>query len=163
MNTLQNLNTKLRANASSPANTSIGVNSTDIANSTCQNSNPWTFITTSDCGSLASPYTPSSSSSRLRMDSKPFDLYCGTDFYLHNTIIIAFTAFTFEDCIGDCATFNHGAADLHGNLMCYYATFVHGNREKGTPSCYLRGIQDLPPTSPPTSKANVDSARLIIN
>ena len=157
MNTLQNLNTKLSANAPSPANTSIGVNSTDTANSTCQNWNPATFNTTSNCGSLASPYTPPSVISRLKTDGKSFDLYCGTDFYLLNTIIMTFTAFTFEDCIGVCATFNHQAADLHGNLTCYYATFFHGNREKGPPRCYLRGIQELPPTS----IANVDSARLI--
>ena len=159
MNTLQDLNLKLSANSSSPANTFIGVNSTDTANSTCQNCNPSTFIATSDCGSLASPYTPPSKISRLRTDGKSFNLHCGTDFYDHNTDIVAFTAFTFEDCIGACATFNHQAAGLHGNLTCYCASFVQGSGENGGAMCFLKGIQNMPPQL----KGNVDSARLIIN
>ena len=156
MNTLQNLNMKLSVNASSPANISIGVNSTDIAKSTCQDSNPSRFIATSDCGSLASPYTPSRSS-KLKTDGKSFHLHCGTDFYLHETDIMAFTAFTFEDCIAACSTFNHQTAGLHGNLTCYCVTFAHGHRENGAPNCYLKGTQNIPPTS----DGNVDSATLI--
>ena len=118
-----------------------------------------TILSTSDCGSLASPYTPPFIISRLTTDGISCNLYCGTDFYDHRTDIMAFTAFTFEDCIGACATFNHQAAGLHGNLISCRASFVQGNGENGGAGCYLKGIQNMPPTL----KGNADSARLIIN
>ena len=156
---MQDPNTKLNANASSPANTSTQVKSTDIANSTSQNSNPSTFITTSDCGSLDSPYTPPGRSLIRGKEIQSFDLHCGTDLSRKNTEFMGFIAFTFEDCIAACANFNQQAPTLHGNLTCYGASFVHDLGENGRPSCYLKGVQDIAPTSDP----DVDSARLITN
>ena len=155
---MQNLNKKLSANASSPTTTSTEVKSTDIANSTCQNSDPSTFNTTSDCGSLGSPYAPPDRS-LVTGKIESFDLHCHTDFSSNNTEFMAFTAFTFEDCIAACANFNQQAPFLYGNLTCYGASFVHGLGENMRPSCYLKGAQDIAPSS----NADVDSAMLITN
>ena len=154
---MQDPNTKLNSNASSPTSTSIQVTSTDIANSTCRNSDPSTFITTSDCDSLGSPYTPPGRSLILGKDIESFDLHCGTDLSRNNTEFMGFMAFTFEDCIAACANFNQQAPTLHGNLTCYGASFVHGLEDNGRPSCYLKGAQDIAPSS----NAEVDSATLI--
>ena len=93
------------------------------------------------------------------MDTKPFDIHCGIDFYLHNADFMAFKAFTFEDCIGACANFNQQDSSLYGNLTCYGASFVLGNNDDGGPSCYLKGVQHIPSIS----NGNVDSAILIIS
>ena len=154
-NTLQGLNATLNAKDSS----GIG-NSTSTANMTCQNSDPATFIPTTDCNSLASPYTPSKASVGLSTSNNSFNIHCDTDYVSPSVDFMSFLAFTFEDCISGCASYNQRPPTLHPNSTCYVVSFDNGGGENQGPNCYLKGAQNLTPTSKP---GKTSSALLITN
>ena len=74
---------------------------------------------------------------------------------------MTFLAFTFEDCIVGCATYNQRVPTLHPNSTCYGVSFdnYYGG-ENQEPNCYLKGVQNLAPTSKPGKSS---SALLITN
>lgn len=152
MTTLQNLNDSIAgdnstdiANQSPGGNTTAGDDTSHEANSTCKNSNPATFVPTSDCLSLTTPYKLPANKSWLHDDS--FDLHCDTDFNDPAADFLILTMFTFEDCIAACANVNQQALSLHGNLTCYAISYRLDVNENTFPGCYLKGVQNLTPTS----------------
>ena len=165
MLTLQELNATLNAKDSSDDNRSSGTdNSTSTANTTYQNSDAAYFIPTSDCTSLASPYTPPTSMLGLLAPATSnsfFNIHCNTDYSRPQLVdFMSFLAFTFEDCIVGCASYNQRVPALHPNSTCYAVSFVNSGGEYQRPNCYLKGAQNLIPTSKP---GKVDSALLITN
>ena len=159
MNTLHKLNSKLNAKDSSNNNSSSGIdNSTSTANNTCQNTDSASVIATSDCTSLASPYTPSTSILGLSTSNDSFNIRCDTDYMDASVDFISFFAFTFEDCIVSCASYNQRVPTLHPNSTCYGVSFDVGGRENQGPNCFLKGAQNLSPTSRP----GISSSALLI-
>ena len=71
-----------------------------------QDSQPGSFIATSDCSSLSSPYVPSLTSMALTSSNVSFDIKCGTDYSDPDADFLTVAVFTFEDCIAACASFN---------------------------------------------------------
>ena len=143
MNTLQILN----ANASSSRNSTSSDSSTSITNSTCQNSTSVSLNATSDCASLASPYTPAADSIGLTTSNNSFDIHCDTDYSHADADFMSFPALTFEDCIAACASYNQRVPSLHPNSTCYGVSFDLVGRNQGY--CFLKGIQGITPTSRP--------------
>lgn len=163
MHTLQSLNETLNMNSSSPKHSTDSDNSTIAANSTCQssnssNSNSGSFVATSDCSSLASPYTPPTSILGLPTSNNSFNIHCDTDYSTSSMDFMAFLAFTFEDCIAACAGYNQRVPSLHPNSTCYGVTFDLGVGENMGPSCFLKGRQNIAPSSRP----GVSSSALLI-
>ena len=78
-----------------------------------QDSQPGSFIATSDCSSLSSPYVPSLTSMALTSSNVSFDIKCGTDYSDPNADFLTVAVFTFEDCIAACASFNEVRFLLH--------------------------------------------------
>lgn len=101
MSTVQNLEIDINATSSSTTN-----NDTCTAHNSVQNSNPETFIATSDCSALTSPYTPTLTSTALTSSNNSFDIKCGTDYADPDADLMTVAVFTFEDCIAACASFN---------------------------------------------------------
>ena len=155
MQRLQDLNATLNAASHQSNNTT---------NTTSQNSNPASFIPTSDCTSLASPYTPPSKILGLSTTNNSFNIHCGTDYVdpgeKPSVDFMSFVAFTFEDCIVGCASYNQRVPTLHPNSTCYGVTFDNYGGEDQAPNCFLKGVQNLAPTSKP---GRTDSALLITN
>ena len=154
MNTLQSLN----ANASSSRNSTSSDSSTSITNSTCQNSTSGSFIPTSDCPSLASPYTPTTNILGTATSNNSFDIHCDTDYSHAPADFMTFTAFIYEDCIAACASYNQRVPSLHLNSSCYGVSFDLGVGENQGPNCFLKGMRDLAPTSRP----GITSSALLI-
>ena len=123
MNTLQNLTATLHAGETPDRNNST---TTDNPNAKCTNTNAASFVATSDCSSLASPYTPPSASLGTSTSNSSFNIYCDTDFEYVPADFLSFTAFTFEDCIAACASYNQRVPSLHPNSTCYGASFDLG-------------------------------------
>ena len=159
MNTLQKLNATLNVKDSSDSNNSLGIdNSTSTTNTTCQNTDAASFIPTSDCTSLASPYTPSTGILGLSTSNFSFNIHCDTDYEDTSVDFITFLAFTFEDCIAACASYNQRVPTLHPNSTCYGVSFDVDVRENQGPNCFLKGVQNLAPTLRP----GVSSSALLI-
>ena len=159
MNTLQKLNATLNAKDSSNSNGSRGTdNSTSTANTTCRNTDSSSFIPTSDCTSLASPYTPPTSILGLSTSDNSFNIHCDTDYGDTSVDFMTFLAFTFEDCIAACANYNQRVPALHPNSTCYGVSFDVGVNENQGPNYFLKGAQNLTPTSRP----GVSSSALLI-
>lgn len=110
MSTIHNLDTSLNASSCSTANffsnanNSSGANDSNSASS--QDSNPESFVATSDCSSLSSPYIPSLTSMALTSSNISFEIKCGTDYWDPDADFMTVAVFTFEDCIAACASFN---------------------------------------------------------
>lgn len=150
MSKLQNLNATLQASESSDRNSSTARdNSTSITDPTCNNTDTASFVATSDCSSLASPYTPPSINVGTAASNSSFNIYCDTDFDYVPADFISFVSYTFEDCIAACASYNQRVPVLHPNSTCYGASFDVGKSEGQGPSCFLKAIQNLTPTSRP--------------
>lgn len=161
MLTLQEVNATLNAKDSSDDNKSSRTdNSTSTANTTYQNSDPAAFIPTSDCTSLASPYTPPTNILGLSTSTNSFNIHCNTDYVSPSVDFMSFVAFTFEDCIVGCASYNQRVPTLHPKSTCYAVSFDEYFGEDKTPNCFLKGAQNLAPTSKP---GKVSSALLITN
>ena len=159
MNTLQKINETVNAKDSSESNDSHGAeNPTSTTNTTCQNTDSASFIPTSDCTSLASPYTPPKNLLGAPSSNDSFNLHCDTDYVDRSVDFMSFLAFTFEDCIMGCANYNQRVPTLHPNSTCYVVTFDVGVRENQGPNCFLKGAQNLTPSQAPGSS---DSALLI--
>ena len=159
MNTLQKINATLNTKDSSDGNNSRNTdNSTSTANTTCRNTDSASFIPTSDCTSLASPYTPPTSILGLSTSNDSFNIHCDTD-YMHVSVdFMSLLAFTFEDCIVACASYNQRVPTLHPNSTCYGVSFDVGVGENQGPNCFLKGAQNLTPTSRP----GISSSALLI-
>ena len=124
MSTMQNLDTVIKASNSSNTNNTCtansplpaNTNSTSTANSpplangsntqNLQDANPESFISTSDCSALSSPYLPTLTSMGLTSSNISFDIRCGTDYNDQDADFMTVAVFTFEDCIGACASYN---------------------------------------------------------
>ena len=131
MSTVRNLDARIGANNCSTANTpSIAkASSTADAPSTTQtsisqtsnnsqpttdesssqgfqDSQPGSFVSTSDCSSLSSPYVPSLTSMALTSSNVSFNIKCDTDYSDPDADFLTVAVFTFEDCIAACASFN---------------------------------------------------------
>ena len=159
MNTIQKLNATLNANDSSDStNSSIGENSSSTKNATCNNSDAASFIPTSDCTSLSSPYTPLISILGAYRSNNSFNIHCDTDYIYGPADFMSFLAFTFEDCIMACASYNQRVPTLHPNSTCYGVTFDNDGGENRGPTCFMKGIQNLVPTSRP----GISSSALLI-
>lgn len=163
MTTLQNLNATLNAANSSLRNSTGTDNSTSNAITACQtsntqNSNSASFIPTSDCSSLASPYTPPTTILDASTSKNSFNIHCDTDYIHASADFMSFLAFTFEDCIAACASYNQRVPSLHPNSTCYGVSFDIGGGENHGPSCFLKGKQNLAPTSRP----GISSSALLI-
>lgn len=159
MNTLQKLNATLNAKDSSNSNSSRGTdNSTSTANTTCRNTDSASFISTSDCTSLASPYTPPTSILGLSTSNDSFNIHCDTDYMYASADFMSFLAFTFEACIVACASYNQRVPTLHPNSTCYGVNYNLGANEDQGPNCFLKGLQNLAPTSRP----GISSSALLI-
>ena len=155
MNTLQKFNATLNSNDSSDSNNSRGTdNSTSTTNTTCQNTDAASFIPTSDCTSLASPYTPPTSILGLSTSNDSFNIHCDTDYMDASVDFMSFLAFTFEDCIVACASYNQRVPTLHPNSTCYGVSFDIGVGENQGPNCFLKGVQNLAPTSRPGTSSS---------
>ena len=162
MLTLGELNATLNAKDSSD---DIKPNSTDnssgTANITCQNSDAASFIPTSDCNSLASPYTPQLYFQGITAKNNSFNIHCDTDYgspSVDPVDFMSFLAFTFEDCIEGCASYNQRVPTLHPNSTCYVVSFDISWGENQGPNCWLKGAQNLIPRSRP---GKISSALLI--
>ena len=116
------------------------------------------FVATSDCSSLASPYTPPSTNLGTTANNSSFNLYCDTDFGDVPADFISFVAYTFEDCIAACASYNQRVPSLHPKSTGYGATSDVGKSKGQGPSCFSKGIQNLAPTSRP----GVSSSAMLI-
>ena len=160
MNTLQNLNATLHANDSSPKDLNSTNNSTNTVKTTCQNNNTASFIATSDCSSLASPYTPPTSMLGLSTSNNSFNIHCDTDYMQASVDFMSFLAFTFEDCVVACASYNQRVPSLHPNSTCFGVSYDLGVGENEGPNCFLKGAQNLVPASRPGVSS---SALLIVN
>ena len=86
------------ANAPSTTNTSTS--------SSSQNADPGSFISTSDCSTLSSPYIPTLTSMALTSSNVSFNIKCDTDYPDPDADFMTVAVFTFEDCIAACASFN---------------------------------------------------------
>ena len=156
MNTLQKINATLNTKDSSDGNNSRSTDSsTSTANTTCRNTDYGSFIPTSDCTSLASPYTPPTSILDISTSNDSFNIHCDTDYIDASVDLMSFRAFTFEDCIVACASYNQRVPTLHPNSTCYGVSFDVSNPK---PNCFLKGAQNLAPTSRP---GTISSALLI--
>ena len=71
-----------------------------------QDSKPGSFVATSDCSSLSSPYIPSLTSMALTSSNVSFNIKCDTDYTDPDADFLTVAVFTFEDCIAACASFN---------------------------------------------------------
>lgn len=71
-----------------------------------QDSEPGSFVATSDCSSLSSPYVPSLTSMALTSSNVSFNIKCDTDYSDPDADFLTVAVFTFEDCIAACASFN---------------------------------------------------------
>ena len=150
MNTLQIFNATLNAKDSSNNNNSRGTdNSTSTTNTTCHYTDAASFIPTSDCASLASPYTPPKSILSLPTSNDSFNIHCDTDYIDASVDFMTLLAFTFEDCIVACASYNQRNPTLHPNSTCYGVSFDVDVRENEGPNCFLKGAQNLVQTSSP--------------
>ncbi|KAM0798454.1 hypothetical protein BDR22DRAFT_964574 [Usnea florida] len=163
--TLQGLTATLNAKDSSDGNKSHGTeNSTGTANTTCRNSDAASFIPTSDCTSLASPYTPQLYFEGIIAQNNSFNIHCDTDYpsssLINSVDFMSFLAFTFEDCIVGCASYNQRVPSLHPNSTCYAVSFINSGGENHGPTCWLKGAQNLVPKSSP---GETSSALLITN
>ena len=161
MNTVQKINATLNAKDSSDSNDPRATdNSTSTANTTCRNTDPASFIPTSDCTSLASPYTPPPSILGLVLSTSKnsFNIHCDTDYIQGSADFMILIAFTFEDCIAACASYNQKVPTLHPNSTCYGVSFDVDVRENEGPNCFLKGVQNLAPTSRP----GITSSALLI-
>ena len=80
-----------------------------------QDSKPGSFIATSDCDSLGSPYVPSLTSMALTARDVSFDIKCGTDYSDPDADFLDRCRLhvSFEDCIAACASFNKVRFLLH--------------------------------------------------
>ena len=142
MHTLQDLNARL--NESSGAD-----NSSSTANTTCKSSDIASLIPTTDCTSLASPYTPPASILGLSTSNNSFNIHCDTDYVDSSVDFMSFLAFTFEDCIVGCASYNQRVPSLHPNSSCYGVSYDNYGGENKEPNCFMKGGQNLAPTSKP--------------
>lgn len=106
MSTIQNIETDINATSSATANN----NFCTANNSDTQDSNPGTFIATSDCSALTSPYTPNLISTALTSSNNTSDIKCGTDYPDPDADFLTVAVFTFEDCIAACASYNQVSA-----------------------------------------------------
>ena len=131
MSTVRNLDARIGANNCSTANypSSAKTSSTADAPSTTttsisqtsnnsqpttdesssqgfQDSQPGSFVSTSDCSSLSSPYVPSLTSMALTSSNVSFNIKCDTDYSDPDADFLTVAVFTFEDCIAACASFN---------------------------------------------------------
>lgn len=70
---------------------------------------------------------------------------------------LSFVAFTFEDCIVACASYNQRVPSLHPNSTCYGVSYDLGIGNEG-PSCFLKGVPNLAPTS----RVGVSSSALLV-
>ena len=108
-----NANNSSTADAASTTNNSTSQTS-DNAQATTdksssqgfQDSEPGSFIATSDCSSLSSPYVPSLTSMALTSSNVSFNIKCDTDYSDPDADFLTVAVFTFEDCIAACASFN---------------------------------------------------------
>ena len=150
MQKLQDLNVTLNAASHHP---------NDTTNATRQNSDLASFTPTTDCTSLASPYTPSSNILGLPTSNESFNIHCETDYEDADWSVdfMAFLAFTFEDCIVGCANYNQRVPTLHPNSTCYGVSFDNYGGENQKPNCYLKGVRN----PAPTPNRNASSALLI--
>ena len=71
---------------------------------------------------------------------------------------ISFVAFTFEDCIAACASYNLRVPSLHLNSTCYGVSFDLGLGENQGPNCFLKGVPNLEATT----RQGVSSSALLI-
>lgn len=92
------------ANRSSATKDPSGAN--DVNSASSQNSNSESFVATSDCSSLSSPYIPSLTSMALTSSNVSFEIKCGTDCWDPDADFMTVAVFTFKDCIAACARFN---------------------------------------------------------
>ena len=103
-------NYSITANEPAATNTSNSQNSdstTNISNAgSSQDSDPGSFISTSDCSTLSSPYIPSLTSMALTSSNISFEIKCNTDYSDPDADFMTVAVFTFEDCIAACASFN---------------------------------------------------------
>ena len=131
MSTVRNLDACIGANNCSAANNSSNAKNSSTAdvasttqNSSSQNSDsaqstpdksnspgfqdsePGSFVATSDCSSLSSPYVPSLTSMALTSSNVSFNIKCDTDYSDPDADFLTVAVFTFEDCIAACASFN---------------------------------------------------------
>lgn len=111
--------------------------------------NPTSFVPASDCSSLASPYTPSATVLWSTTSNNSFNVNCDTDHFDMSADLMSFTAFTFEDCITTCASYNQRVPSLRPSSTCYSVSFDHGVGEDQGPNCLMKGIQNLAPSSRP--------------
>lgn len=116
MSTIHNFDTSLNASSCSTAIFSSNSNNSstvkdpsganDSNSASSQDSNPESFVATSDCSSLSSPYIPSLTSMALTSSNISFEIKCGTDYWDPDADLMTVAVFTFEDCIAACASFN---------------------------------------------------------
>lgn len=110
MNTVQNLDAAIKASESScannlcTANDSSTINSSDYEN--LQDANPESFISTSDCSALSSPYIQIVTSTGLTSSKISFNAKCDADYNDPDAGFMTVAVFTFEDCIAACASYN---------------------------------------------------------
>ncbi len=104
MSTMRNLDSSLNGNCSSTANGTSGANPSN--SQSAQDADPESFISTSDCSDLSSPYIPTLTSMGTTSSNISFDIKCGTDYNEPSADFMTLAAFTFEDCIAACASFN---------------------------------------------------------
>ena len=109
LSTMRSLDTTINATDSSIAGNSTAncPSTTGPSNSqSSQDSDAESFISTSDCSALSSPYIPTLTSMALNSSNISFDIKCGTDYNDEGADFLTVAAFTFEDCIAACASFN---------------------------------------------------------
>lgn len=78
-----------------------------------QDSNPESFISTSDCSSLSSPYVPSLTRMAPTSSNVSFNIKCDTDYSDPDAGFLTVAVFAFENCIAACASFNEVRFFLH--------------------------------------------------
>ena len=137
MSTVQKLDS-FNSNSTCPPN--LSTTNTTASSSSAQNADPGSFISTSDCSTLSSPYIPTLTSLSLTSSNISFTIKCDTDYSDPDADFMTVAVFTFEDCIAACASFNEVRLSQIYKSSLLPITTVMGPRE-----AFIRQIPILCP------------------